>query len=283
MNKPILKASTLLATLLISGAALSAIVSATTIGGDYTSSANLTLEAGEGPTTPLDPENPDDPITPEIPGTGGEGGNLTVDYGSTLFFGKQSISSQAATYYAHPDLVRDSGSHVKAVPLYAQVTDQSGELAGWTLTLTQAAQLHLGSGSDTDPGYALNGATINFSGGTIVGGYGLEDGVPSTFVESGTLIPGHAVQLVGAGNGEGAGTWLYHFGAIGDYDTSAVNTADTSDHTGKATKSPITLTIPAGVVQKAAAYSTELYWSLQAVPGGDWTGETDAKDVIPAP
>lgn len=277
MKNSALKSSVLLATLLIAGTVWTATVSAAvTKGGDFTTSANLVLQAGTGPVSPLDPTDPDNPVTPLVPGTPGAGGNITVDYGSTLYFGTQTISTQAQTYYAHPDLVTDKDSNVKAVPNYAQVTDQSGELAGWTLTLTQASDLHLVSGSSTDPGYALTGAQISFTGGNIIGGNGLTTGAPLDVASVGTLVPGKAVKLVVASASEGAGTWLYSFGAIGDYDATSVDTNNPTDQTKVASKSAISLAIPAGLVQKAAAYSTNLYWSLQAVPGNDWTGETTA-------
>ena len=54
-----------------------------------------------------------------------------------------------------------------------------------------------------------------------------------------------------------------------------------TDHTKVATKSAISLAVPAGLIEKAAPYTTDLYWSLQAVPGNDWDGNTSA--VTPAP
>lgn len=277
MKNSALKSSVLLATLLIAGTVWTATVSAAvTKGGDFTTSANLVLQAGTGPVSPLDPTDPDNPITPLVPGTPGAGGNITVDYGSTLYFGTQTISTQAQTYYAHPDLVTDKDSNVKAVPNYAQVTDQSGELAGWTLTLTQASDLHLSTGTASDPGYALTGASISFTGGQIIGGNGMTDGTPTDVATTGTLTPGVATKLVVASSGKGAGTWLYSFGVIDAYDTTSVDTNNPTDQTKVASKSAISLAIPAGLVQKAAAYSTNLYWSLQAVPGNDWTGETTA-------
>ena len=138
MDKLILKSTTLLAGILISAPMIITTASAAITGGDYTSSANLTLQAGTGPVDPLDPTDPTNPVTPVDPGTPGASGNLTVDYGSTLYFGTQSISTQSKTYYAHPDMVKDQSNAVKVVPNYVQVTDQSGELSGWTLSLTQA-------------------------------------------------------------------------------------------------------------------------------------------------
>lgn len=241
----------------------------------------MTLQAGTGPVDPLDPTDPTNPVTPVDPGTPGASGNLTVDYGSTLYFGTQSISTQSKTYYAHPDMVKDQSNAVKVVPNYAQVTDQSGELSGWTLSLTQASDLHMTTGTSTDPGYALSGAQISFTGGTLLGGNGITAWKPSDVVASGTLTPGVATKLVSAAKNEGAGTWLYNFGDVDAYDASSVDTANTADHTKVATKSAISLAVPAGLIEKAAPYTTDLYWSLQAVPGNDWDGNTSA--VTPAP
>ncbi|MFK5290943.1 WxL domain-containing protein, partial [Lactococcus lactis] len=116
MDKLILKSTTLLAGILISAPMIITTASAATTGGDYTSSANLTLQAGTGPVDPLDPTDPTNPVTPVDPGTPGASGNLTVDYGSTLYFGTQSISTQSKTYYAHPDMVKDQSNAVKVVP-----------------------------------------------------------------------------------------------------------------------------------------------------------------------
>ncbi|PLW59163.1 WxL domain-containing protein [Lactococcus lactis] len=281
MNKLTLKSSALFTTLLISGPMLVATTSAATTGGDNTTSANLTLQAGLEPAEPLDPTDPTNPVSPVEPGTPGASGDLTVDYGSTLYFGTQSISTQSKTYYAHPDMVKDQTNVVKAIPNYAQVTDQSGELEGWTLTLTQDSDFHITTGTSTDPGYELIGAQINFTGGDIVGGNSLTAGKPSDVVGAGALIPGVATKLVSAAKNEGAGTWLYTFGNIDAYDASSIDTANTTDHTKVATKSAINLTVPAGLIEKAATYTTDLYWSLQAVPGNSWTGNTVA--VTPAP
>lgn len=290
MKNLTLKSSALLATLLITGAALSTVASAaTTIGGDAKSSANLTLQAGTGPVDPKDPDNPDvTPVIPTDPPTPGSPGNITVDYGSTFEFGTQTISTSEKVYYAHPDgqegvqvdangdFVKDSsGNYVGDgnfvhKPLHSQVTDQSGDLAGWTLTLTQKEDFHLVSGSATDPGYKLAGAQIAFKNGRVVGGINTAT-APSGVVTSGVLIPGKAVKLVSAAAGEGAGTWVYNFGATTDYDTSSVDFTTPTDKSKIASKSPISLTVPAGLTQKAAAYTTELIWSLQATPGNDWT------------
>ena len=70
------------------------------------------------------------------------------------------------------------------------------------------------TGTSTDPGYALSGAQISFTGGTLLGGNGITAGKPSDVVASGTLTPGVATKLVSAAKNEGAGTWLYNFGDV---------------------------------------------------------------------
>ncbi|AEU40098.1 hypothetical protein llh_4610 [Lactococcus cremoris subsp. cremoris A76] len=178
-------------------------------------------------------------------------------------------------------MVKDQSNAVKVVPNYAQVTDQSGELSGWTLSLTQASDLHMTTGTSTEPGYGLSGAQISFTGGTLLGGNGITAGKPSDVVASGALTPGVATKLVSAAKNEGAGTWLYNFGDVDAYDASSVDTANTTDHTKVATKSAISLAVPAGLIEKAAPYTTDLYWSLQAVPGNDWDGNTSAVTPVP--
>lgn len=93
-------------------------------------------------------------------------------------------------------------------------------------------------------------------------------------VTAGTLTPGVATKLAVAVIDEGAGTWLYNFGNINAYDTNSVDLTETTDHSKIATKSAISLTVPSGLTEKVAAYTTDLYWSLQAVPGNAWIGKT---------
>lgn len=112
MNKISLKSSTLLTITIIATPLFATNVGAdTTNGGDYASSANLTLQAGTGPIPPLDPTNP---VNPVAPGTPRAAGNITVDYGSKLYFGTQSISTQQKVYYAQPDMVKNASNVVKA-------------------------------------------------------------------------------------------------------------------------------------------------------------------------
>lgn len=268
MKKRALKSSSALATLLVLGVSVATSVeAATVVGGDYKSSANLTLKAGTGPIDPYDPNDPGTgPVDPTDPGTPGTPGNLTVDYGSSFNFGTQTISTSGATYYAHPDVVTKSGTN-QAVPAFSQVTDQSGDLAGWTLTLTQESDLHLSSGTSSDPGYALTGAEISFTGGKIVAAGGNTATAPSDVVAADKLVPGQAVKLVSASAGQGAGSWQYQFSDVSAYDSTSVDLNNPSDKSKVASKSPVQLSIPVGLTQKAAAYTTNLSWSLQAVPG----------------
>ena len=127
MNKRLLKSASVLTAGLIHAPVFTTTVSAD--GGDYSSSGYVSFEAG-GTVTPIDPLSPTDLITPTNPdGTTpatGTVGPLSIDFASSLSFGKQAISSLDAIYYAHAQYIsgdKDGTTVDETHPNYVQVTD----------------------------------------------------------------------------------------------------------------------------------------------------------------
>ena len=232
-----------------------------------TKDSNVTLAIAEGTqaVTPVDPENPTIPVTPvnpdpSVPIAPGTPGPLSIDFASSLSFGKQEISMSDQTYYAHPQNLNDGTTREN----YVQVTDIRGTLAGWSLTVQTSAQFHLPSVDPTvtpEAGSAqgdyLSGAVLSFSGGHVKG----TSTVPPSVVASSTYpVSTAATLIVSAGQKEGAGTWVYDLGQPTDYDTTAVA------NDAVASKGPVTLSLPSSTVKRASAYTTNLLWNLTDVP-----------------
>ncbi|MFC4652283.1 WxL domain-containing protein [Lactococcus nasutitermitis] len=280
MNKLILKSATVLTAALIIAPTLATTVSADTAA-SYNSSANVTFAAGTASTTPVDPTDPSTPATPTNPdGTDpepGTAGPLSIDFASSLSFGTQVISASDQTYYAHAQTLTDSTTG----PNYVQVTDTRGTLSGWSLSVNTDAQLHLATvdptstpeTSDTTPGDYLTGATISFSGGYVAGTAttGTPTGTTGTYT-----VGADATTIMNAAANQGAGTWVYGLGAGVSGTTNDVlgaNNAAYQENGGAplansdvSTASPITLSVPGTTAKKAAAYTTDLIWTLSDTP-----------------
>lgn len=284
MNKMILKSATILTAI----AVVAPIVASadTTL---YNSNAGVNLQAGNAITNPVDPENPTNPVTPVNPEgptnpvSPGTAGPLSIDFASNFEFGTQNISSAAQVYYAHPQLTADSSGNIDGTrELYTQVTDNRGTAAGWTLSVSSDSQFHL---TTVDPsntpengapkGDYLTGAQLEFTGGkTETAGT-----AASQVTNSGTISTAATNLLTAeAGNNEGLGTNVFDFGTdnngAGDYDSTGILTGNApfslayapTMQTYVATKSPVTLSIPANTVQLAGRYTTNLIWSLSETP-----------------
>ncbi|MGM9886796.1 MAG: WxL domain-containing protein [Lactococcus sp.] len=261
MNKIGITAAAFLTTVIITGVSTSTVKAAST-GGDYTSNGYVDFAEGDNsgispvdpldPTTPVGPTNPDG-STPD-PGTGGA---LSIDFASSLSFGTQSISSNDATYFAHAQWIsKDKNGNAVDItrPNYVQVTDTRGTWDGWTLTVSEASQFENAAGE------ALTGAELTFSNGYTEG---TTSAVPS-FVNTGTyVISTSATKILGAGQNEGMGTWVYGLGGNADYQE---NGGAHLSNIAVSTASPISLKVIAGT-NKSTSYSTQLNWSLTNAPG----------------
>lgn len=265
MNKLVLKSVAALTVATFTGTVVTSVTSAAT----YDSSANLTLKAGNSVITPVDPTNPTvplDPINPDgstpKPGTPGP---LSIDYASSLSFGTQSIQATDATYYAHAQTI--NGSTTTTVPDYVQVTDNRGTFAGWTLSVNTDSQFHL---TTIDPaktsedsaaaGDYLSGAEISFSGGYTKG---TSKATPSSVNAASYAVGTSATTILGAKANEGMGTWVY---GLGDNSTYQENGGAPLANADVSSKSPIALKVPGTSVKKAAAYTTNLIWTLSETP-----------------
>ncbi|WP_239256615.1 WxL domain-containing protein [Listeria ilorinensis] len=253
------------------GVALSALlpVSYQVFAEDYSrelqSNAIVEFVPDESGTDPVDPINPDpnNPVNPYDPSTDdhepedGTAGPLSIDFASSLDFGKNKISSADQTYYAEAQYYWNDAHNDKDTtnprPNYIQVSDKRGTNAGWTLNVKQEGQL---KNATADNG-TLTGAEIKLTNGTAKSSGTAT--APVTYDV--TLDPsGASSKVMDAKDGVGAGTWVDAFGSISDVEvegeTVKKNTA-------------ITLTIPGATPKDAAKYSTKLTWTLTDVPGND--------------
>ena len=248
----------------------------------YNANAAVTFNAGTGVTPPVDPTDPGTAVTPTNPDgstpSTGTAGPLSIDFASSLSFGAQNISAQDATYYAHAQNV--TGGSTATVPDYVQVTDTRGTFAGWTLTAQTSSQLHLASVNPSTnpdnaaPGDYLTGATLNFTGGYVAGT--AKNGAPNNIASTGSLGTA-AITIMSAKANTGVGTWMFGFGNGTSGSSNSVLSANNSAYQENggsnltndaiSTKSPITLKVPGNTPKKAAAYTTNIIWSLSDVPG----------------
>ncbi len=222
---------------------LSAVIPLSIVEAAYDTDGIVNFKAGDEITLPVDPEHPDPtkPIVPKDPPTDkGTGGAVSIDYGSKIKFGTQKVSTADKVYYALPDELSDGTKK----PTYVQVTDKSGTLNGWKLTLSQPTQFKTAEGDE------LDGTQIKFTKGEIASLVD-EKYKPLNVTSEIVLVPGKSsVLAVGAVKGTGIGTWVYRFGS---------KAADN--------EKAISLSVPGKTAKLAKQYSTKLVWSLENVPG----------------
>lgn len=205
------------------------------------------------PIDPVDPVTPIDPIDPTTPVDPGTSGPLSLDYASSLNFGKQKITSSDKTYFAASQKIKDKDGNVTEKPNYVQLTDNRGTLAGWGLSVKQEGQFK------TDSGKTLTGAKITFMNGQKES---ISESVaPSTVTTEFDLTAdgtGAKSNVFAAKKDEGAGTWIYRFGDESNHATSIK-----LDVPGKTTK------------VKDSAYKTKIVWTLSDVPSNGTGGGTN--------
>lgn len=201
----------------------------------YTPSTDTT-----GPVDPEDPEKPVDPTDPTDPGgpNPGTSGPLSIDYASSFDFGSQKITSTDKTYNAAANPISDGSTR----PNWVQVTDNRGNLAGWSLSV-QATDFTNGS---TGTGSVLNGAQLKLSNGHIVSH---SDAPANKSLASITLTPGASSgTILGATPGSGAGTNLLVWGNDANKDSS------------------VSLFVPGKTTKLATTYKSTLTWALTDTP-----------------
>ncbi|MFB4211552.1 WxL domain-containing protein [Shouchella sp. JSM 1781072] len=221
-------------------------------GATYDSNGKVKFTPYDGVTDPLDPENPDpenpvdpvDPTDPEGPNPGTTG-PLSIDYASSLDFGENEISSQDRIYPAKAQQLRDG----RYVPNYVQISDNRGTNTGWVLSVQQNGQFK----NETTQHDTLTGAAITFSDPTVNGTLNNVD--PPTATASFSLDPeGDSSIVMFADEGEGAGTWINHFGEV----NQATNLTPA-----------IELFVPGATPKDSTEYRTTLTWNLSDVPSND--------------
>lgn len=219
-------------------------------GGAYNSTGSVEFVPNTDPTKPVDPIDPTKSVNPINPDGGGPdpgtAGPLSIDYVSSVSFGKNKITNQDMTYFAEPQKLADG----TVKPNYVQVTDTRGTNGGWTLTVKQEGQLK----NATITNKELTGSVISFTQGAAVS---IASSIAPT-VNDVTLDPsGAASTVMSASVGAGALTWLNVFGSLED--------TEVNGETVQKNKA-ITLSIPGTTPKDAVSYSTDLTWTLSDVP-----------------
>lgn len=207
------------------------------------STGKISFKADDSKKPTVDPENPDPekPIDPEKPNPG-TNGPLSIDYASQFDFGEQVITTKDMTYNATLDKKKETDGTLTDMPNFVQVTDTRGTLEGWTLGVKQDAQL------TADGTTELTGAEMSFKKAEVAS---IVDVAykPGTVKNTLTLVPGVLENVVDAGEGQGAGTWVYRFGENVENGKDAVQ-----------------LEVPGKTVKLVKEYSTKLTWTLSAKP-----------------
>lgn len=253
----LIKKSALVLGVMVLGASTTSVFAADVA--SYESNGSVEFIPNTDPTLPTDPENPDpenpvEPIDPTDP-TGpnpGTAGPLSLDYASSLDFGKNKITNIDKTYYANAQGFSGgiAGEHRGN---YVQVTDNRGTNAGWSLMLKQEGQFS----STTAKKYKeLTGAQISIAD-SVAESISIGVGAPS--VNNLTLNPsGASTVIMAAEEGDGAGTWVDRFGAAEEM---------TIDGEVVQKNKAVTLDIPGATPKEAVKYTTKLTWTLTDVPG----------------
>lgn len=229
----------------------------------YTTSTGVTFTPATDPTGPVNPDSPDPthPVNPQKPdGTkpnSGTSGPLSIDYVSDFDFGTQKISSADQTYFATAQSYSGNQSDTS---VYAQISDNRGTGAGWTLSVTQDGQLTAGNNE-------LKGAqiTINDLSANTVSGSEAENAIAGGNIN---LTPGDgAFTVMSAKQGAGQGTWVVRMG-----DTSKLVDENGTGEKGSVRKTDhsVSLSVP-GAANKIAnmQYSSTLTWTLSDTPAND--------------
>ncbi|CAD5896717.1 Cell surface protein with WxL domain [Carnobacterium maltaromaticum] len=220
-------------------------------GGTYKSTGSIEFTPSTDTTKPTDPTDPTKPVEPINPGgetpDPGTAGPLSIDFVSSVSFGKNKITNKDVTYFADPQKLVDGTEK----PNYVQVTDTRGTNGGWILTVKQEGQLK----NETTTNKELTGAVLSFKDGKAVSA---AMGVTAPSVNDVVLNPaGASSTIMSAEKGAGALSWLDVFGTLED---------ETVEGESVQKNKAITLEIPGTTPKDAVKYSTNLTWTLNDVP-----------------
>lgn len=221
----------------------------------YDTKGDITFEQSTSPEQPVHPENPDpenpvkptDPTNPLGPGEGTQG-PISIDYVSSLDFGSQEISNKNQIYYAKPQIY---STGQEDSPNYMQVTDKSGKVAGWRLTVEQKTGFMAKSADAANKEITGAEISINASEGKIASNGDSIKPKAKNIVLTGA---GSSQAILAADKGAGAGLWTATFGKLEEVNGEVMNTG-------------ASLMIPGSSQTDADKYSTELVWKVENVPG----------------
>ncbi|WP_157456713.1 WxL domain-containing protein [Carnobacterium maltaromaticum] len=195
------------------------------------------------PTNPVIPVIPVDPTEPGTPIKPGTKGPLSLDYASELFFDEVPMSSKDKEYFAKTITVtnKEGDAKKRQVPLYAQITDDRGTAAGWTLSVKQNGQFKTATKEE------LTGAEITFLNGQVdTISEALKPGfVKNTETALNSDTAQASTKVMAAKDGEASGTYVYRFGKDEAEGAKSVK-----------------LSVPGKTVKKKQAYTTTLTWTL---------------------
>lgn len=204
---------------------------------DVTGDASTRFKANEAIQTPKDPED-DEEIVPIYPPTAGP---LSINYASSVNFGKQEVSGSERTFYAASDtVIKTQTGETRQTPNFVQVTDLRGTGAGWTLSVRQNGPL------TNDNNVTISGARLSISAISVKPQHGEAEMV--TEMNEQTLDEnGNKQAILTSPEGSGMGTWNVYLGSEND-----------------ATKA-IKLVVPKNQPKEKGNYTTSLTWLLEDV------------------
>lgn len=237
-------------------------------GGQYSTAGTVSYLPSDNLTKPVDPNQPDPtkPITPKNPDgsdiSSGTKGPLSIDFASSLDFGKQAIVANDMNYHALAQKYVTSTGTETVGPNFVQITDNRGSFSGWKLSLKQEAQF-----KSVKKQINLDGANLTFNAGTHVS---QNDNIAGITVKKGfTINPGEEVTLMTGSaaetgiNGTG-GTHILRFGNNG---TDLIHDEKNGDGSSRGvTTSEIQLNVPGKAPKVNDAYTTNLNWILADTP-----------------
>lgn len=231
---------------------------------NYESNAIVEFVPDTSVTPPIDPVTPDaekpvEPFDPTKPETGnkpnpGTTGPLSIDFASSLDFGKNKISNKDEVYYANPqyffttDGTGPDLSNPK--PNYVQVSDKRGTNAGWTLTVKQETQM---TATTNTLNKVLDGAEITLTQNKAVSNSTAVAPTPNDVA----LVAGDSSTVMSATAGQGSGTWISAFGNVESVEVEGKVTAKNK---------AITLSVPGATPKDAVQYKTVLTWTIADLP-----------------
>lgn len=232
MKKTTLVSSALLTVMTLASASMGAVHAATVT--PATSTADVTFEANDDKTTPVDPTDPSKPVDPSKPtdpadtpnpGTGNMG-PLSIDYVSNLKFGTQKI--------------KDSAYFSTNTNPYIQITDKRGTGAGW---VASAAISDFTGTKDSKP-VTLAGAELTLNNGLVKTATTNAAVAPTT--DKKITLGKTNTAIMTAAKDAGQGTWLNVFGG----------------------KEDVALSVPAGNITSGVTYNATITWTLGDTPQG---------------